>query len=101
MPAVALSPKAGAHGELCGLMAIRAAHEASGQHEKRRKVLVPTSAHGTNPATAAFVGYSVVEVAQTEDGRVDVADLASSWVTMSPPSWSRTPTPAACSSATS
>ena len=76
MPAVALSPKAGAHGELCGLMAIRAAHEASGQHEQRRKVLVPTSAHGTNPATAAFVGYTVVEVAQTEDGRVDVADLA-------------------------
>jgi glycine dehydrogenase subunit 2 len=77
MPAVALSPKAGAHGELCGLMAIRAAHEASGQHEQRRKVLVPTSAHGTNPATAAFVGYTVVEVAQTDDGRVDVADLAS------------------------
>ncbi|MHC3127884.1 glycine dehydrogenase, partial [Brevundimonas sp. GN22] len=77
MPAVALSPKAGAHGELCGLMAIRAAHEAKGEHEQRRKVLVPTSAHGTNPATAAFVGYTVVEVAQTEDGRVDVADLAS------------------------
>ncbi len=76
MPAVALSPKAGAHGELCGLMAIRAAHEAKGEHAQRRKVLVPTSAHGTNPATAAFVGYSVVEVAQTEDGRVDVADLA-------------------------
>ena len=77
MPAVALSPKAGAHGELCGLMAIRAAHEAKGEHEQRRKILVPTSAHGTNPATAAFVGYSVVEVAQTDDGRVDVADLAS------------------------
>ncbi|HYC74434.1 aminomethyl-transferring glycine dehydrogenase subunit GcvPB, partial [Brevundimonas sp.] len=77
MPAVALSPKAGAHGELCGLMAIRAAHEAEGEHEQRRKVLVPTSAHGTNPATAAFVGYTVVEVAQTADGRVDVADLAS------------------------
>ncbi|MFN7535455.1 MAG: aminomethyl-transferring glycine dehydrogenase subunit GcvPB, partial [Brevundimonas sp.] len=77
MPAVALSPKAGAHGELCGLMAIRAAHEASGEHEQRRKVLVPTSAHGTNPATAAFVGYTVVEVAQTDDGRVDVAALAS------------------------
>ena len=61
MPAVALSPKAGAHGELCGLLAIRAAHEAKGEHEQRRKVLVPTSAHGTNPATAAFVGYSVVE----------------------------------------
>ena len=65
MPAVALSPKAGAHGELCGLMAIRAAHEAKGEHAQRRKVLVPPSAHGTNPATAAFVGYSVVEVAQT------------------------------------
>ena len=80
MPAVAMSPKAGAHGELCGLMAIRAAHRAAGQglrsEHPRNKVLVPTSAHGTNPATAAFVGYTVVEVAQTADGRVDVADLA-------------------------
>lgn len=80
MPAVAMSPKAGAHGELCGLMAIRAAHRAAGNGLRsdtpRNKVLVPTSAHGTNPATAAFVGYTVVEVAQTEDGRVDVADLA-------------------------
>ncbi|MBC7166431.1 aminomethyl-transferring glycine dehydrogenase subunit GcvPB [Phenylobacterium sp.] len=75
MPAVALSPKAGAHGELCGLLAIRAAHEARGD-AARRRVLVPTSAHGTNPATAAFVGYSVTEIAQTEDGRVDLADLA-------------------------
>jgi glycine dehydrogenase subunit 2 len=76
MPAVALSPKAGAHGELCGLLAIKAAHEAAGQGH-RRTVLVPTSAHGTNPATAAFVGYTVTEIAQTDDGRVDVADLAS------------------------
>jgi glycine dehydrogenase subunit 2 len=74
MPAVALSPKAGAHGELCGLLAIRAAHEARG--DARKRVLVPTSAHGTNPATAAFVGYAVEEIAQTADGRVDVADLA-------------------------
>ncbi|MDZ4372527.1 MAG: aminomethyl-transferring glycine dehydrogenase subunit GcvPB [Phenylobacterium sp.] len=74
MPAVALSPKAGAHGELCGLLCIKAAHEAAGQAH-RRKVLVPTSAHGTNPATAAFVGYSVTEIAQTADGRVDLADL--------------------------
>jgi len=73
MPAVALSPKAGAHGELCGLLAIRAAHEARG--DARKTVLVPTSAHGTNPATAAFVGYQVVEIAQTQDGRVDLADL--------------------------
>src|SRR5271154_2328769 len=74
MPAVALSPKAGAHGELCGLLAIRAAHEARG--DARRRVLVPTSAHGTNPATAAFVGYAVEEIAQTAEGRVDLADLA-------------------------
>jgi glycine dehydrogenase subunit 2 len=76
MPAVALSPKAGAHGELCGLLAIRAAHEARGD-AARRRVLTPTSAHGTNPATAAFVGYAVTEIAQTDDGRVDLADLAS------------------------
>jgi len=75
MPAVALSPKAGAHGELCGLLAIRAAHAAAGQTQ-RRIVLTPTSAHGTNPATAAFVGYEVMEIGQTADGRVDLADLA-------------------------
>jgi glycine dehydrogenase subunit 2 len=74
MPAVALSPKAGAHGELCGLLAIRAAHEARG--DARRKVLTPTSAHGTNPATAALAGYAVQEIEQTADGRVDLADLA-------------------------
>ena len=74
MPAVALSPKAGAHGELCGLLTVKAAHEANGQGARRR-VLVPTSAHGTNPATAAFVGYEVAEIAQTADGRVDLADL--------------------------
>jgi glycine dehydrogenase subunit 2 len=75
MPAVAMTPKAGAHGELCGLLSIKAAHEAAGQGH-RRTVLAPTSAHGTNPATAAFVGYSVTEIAQTADGRVDLADLA-------------------------
>jgi glycine dehydrogenase subunit 2 len=74
MAAVALTPKAGAHGELCGLLAIRAAHEARG--DARKRVLVPTSAHGTNPATAAFVGYEVEEIAQTGDGRVDLEDLA-------------------------
>jgi glycine dehydrogenase subunit 2 len=74
MPAVALPPRAGAHGELCGLLAIRAAHEA--KSEARKLVLVPASAHGTNPATAALAGYGVAEVAQTADGRIDVADLA-------------------------
>jgi glycine dehydrogenase subunit 2 len=73
MPAVAMSPKAGAHGELCGLLAIRAAIEASG--ETRNKILVPESAHGTNPATASLCGFTVQDVAGTHEGRVDVAAL--------------------------
>jgi glycine dehydrogenase subunit 2 len=68
MQAVALSPKAGAHGELCGMIAIRAAHEARG--EQRRIVLVPNSAHGTNPATAASIGYEVRPIPVRPDGTV-------------------------------
>ena len=70
MPGVALSPKAGAHGELCGLMVIRAALEARG--DARSRVLVPESAHGTNPATAALCGYTVDSIPATPAGRVDV-----------------------------
>jgi glycine dehydrogenase subunit 2 len=70
MSAVAMSPKAGAHGELCGMMAIKAAIEARGEGETRRVVLVPDSAHGTNPATAALIGYSVRAVAASDDGTV-------------------------------
>ncbi len=73
MPAVAMSPKAGAHGELCGILAIRAALEARG--DAREVVLVPESAHGTNPATAAFAGYRVEGIAAQADGRVDTAAL--------------------------
>ncbi len=73
MPAVAMSPKAGAHGELCGILAIRAAHEARG--DAREVVLVPESAHGTNPATAAFAGYRVEDIPATPEGRVDVEAL--------------------------
>jgi len=69
MAAVALSPKAGAHGELCGMMAIKAAIAARG--ENRSIVLVPESAHGTNPATAALIGYKVVPVPARADGTVD------------------------------
>ncbi len=61
---VAMSPKAGAHGELCGLLCIRAALEARG--DAREVVLVPESAHGTNPATAAFAGYRVENIPATE-----------------------------------
>jgi len=71
MPAVAMSPKAGAHGELCGMMAIKAALEARG--DQRSIVLVPESAHGTNPATAALLGYRVESIPAREDGTVDVA----------------------------
>ncbi|HEY9552209.1 aminomethyl-transferring glycine dehydrogenase subunit GcvPB [Allosphingosinicella sp.] len=73
MHSVAMSPKAGAHGELCGLLAIRSALEARGG--KREVVLVPESAHGTNPATAAFAGYRVENIPATERGRVDLAAL--------------------------
>ena len=73
MPGVALSPKAGAHGELCGMMAIRAALIARGEDEVRSRVLVPESAHGTNPATAALLGYKVESIPVTKDGRVDLA----------------------------
>lgn len=69
-----LNPFAGAHGELTGLMIIRAYHQHNEDH-KRTKVLVPDSAHGTNPASAAVCGLEVVEVRSTPDGLVDVDDL--------------------------
>jgi glycine dehydrogenase subunit 2 len=75
MPAVAMSPKAGAHGELCGLLTIRAAFEA--RAEKRTRILVPSSAHGTNPATAALAGFTVDEVPANPDGHVDADALES------------------------
>jgi glycine dehydrogenase subunit 2 len=75
MSAVAMPPKAGAHGELCGMMAIKAAIEARGEGETRRVVLVPDSAHGTNPATAALIGFSVRAVRAGEDGNVSVESV--------------------------
>ncbi|HUP67573.1 MAG TPA: aminomethyl-transferring glycine dehydrogenase subunit GcvPB [Sphingomicrobium sp.] len=75
MHSVAMSPKAGAHGELCGLLCIRAALEARG--DKREVVLVPESAHGTNPATAAFAGYRVENIPANSAGRVDLEALKS------------------------
>ena len=72
MPAVAMSPGAGAHGELCGMVAIRAALEARGE-SSRRRVLVPESAHGTNPATAAECGFTVDPIPANAQGRVDLA----------------------------
>ena len=71
-----LNPFAGAHGEYTGLMVIRAYH-LSRADEARRKVLVPDSAHGTNPASAAMAGFEIVEVKSMPDGTVDVEDLKS------------------------
>ena len=72
--AVAMTPAAGAHGEMCGLMAIRAAHDHRGG-PRRLRVLVPESAHGTNPATAAALGFTVDTIPATAEGRVDVEAL--------------------------
>ena len=69
-----LNPFAGAHGELTGLMVIRRYHEKRGD-VKRTKIIVPDSAHGTNPASAAVCGLQIVEVKSTPDGTVDVEDL--------------------------
>jgi glycine dehydrogenase len=73
---VSLQPNAGSQGELAGLLAIRAYHQANGQPE-REICLIPSSAHGTNAASAVLAGMRVVVVACTTEGNVDLADLQS------------------------
>jgi len=73
MDAFSLQPAAGAHGELAGVLMIRAYHESRGEGDQRRVVIVPDSAHGTNPATAAMAGYEVREVPTDASGEVDLA----------------------------
>src|SRR5579875_287377 len=72
--AVSLQPNAGSQGEFAGLMVIRAYHQARGEG-RRDVVLIPASAHGTNPASGVMAGMRVVVVASTEEGNIDVADL--------------------------
>ncbi|WP_079509719.1 aminomethyl-transferring glycine dehydrogenase subunit GcvPB [Mesobacillus jeotgali] len=74
MDEVTLQPAAGAHGEWTGLMMIRAYHEANGDHN-RTKVIVPDSAHGTNPASATVAGFETITVKSDENGLVDLEDL--------------------------
>jgi glycine dehydrogenase subunit 2 len=74
MDAITLQPAAGAHGEFTGLLLVRAHHQAKGH--ARKKILIPDSAHGTNPATAATVGYAVENLKSNSQGMVDVAALA-------------------------
>ncbi len=73
MDEVTLQPASGAHGELTGLLVIKKYFEEKG--EKRTKVIVPDSAHGTNPASAAMAGYKVIEIASNEKGMIDIEKL--------------------------
>ncbi len=73
MDAITLQPAAGAHGEMTGLLIVRAHHDSKGI--PRKKVLIPDSAHGTNPATAAMVGYSVENLKSNASGMVDIPSL--------------------------
>src|SRR5699024_7225876 len=74
MDAVSLQPAAGAHEEWTSLMMIKAYHEANGE-ENRTKVLIPDSAHGTNPASATVAGFESVTIKTNEKGLVDLEDL--------------------------
>ena len=74
MDAMTLQPAAGAHGELTGLMIIKAYHQKNGNDHKV-EIIVPDSAHGTNPATAAMVAFKLVEIKSAEDGSVDIEAL--------------------------
>jgi glycine dehydrogenase subunit 2 len=76
MARVSLQPAAGAHGEMAGLMIIKAYHEKRGD-SNRTKIIVPDSAHGTNPASAAVVGFDIIEVKSTDRGTVDIESLKS------------------------
>jgi glycine dehydrogenase subunit 2 len=74
-PAVSLQPAAGAQGELTGMLMTRAYHRARGEGDQRTKVLVPDSAHGTNPATATMVGYQTVTIPSNDHGGIDLEAL--------------------------
>ena len=74
MEAITLQPAAGAHGEMTGILLIRAYLESKGN--PRKKILIPDSAHGTNPATAAICGYTVENLKSNAAGRIDVSALA-------------------------
>lgn len=76
MDGITLQPAAGAHGELTGMMIIKSYFESIGEY-KRKKILVPDSAHGTNPASAATAGFEVVEVKSGHDGLIDIDSLKS------------------------
>jgi glycine dehydrogenase subunit 2 len=73
MAAISLQPCAGAHGELSGMMVVKKYFES--KKDPRKKVLVPDSAHGTNPASAKMCGFDIVQIKSNERGQVDIEDL--------------------------
>ncbi len=75
MDGFTLQPAAGAHGEFTGMLIVRAYHELKGELDRRRNVLVPDSAHGTNPASAAMAGFNVIEIPSDDKGMVDLEAL--------------------------
>jgi len=77
MEDASLQPAAGAHGEYLGILLIRAYHAERGELETRREIIIPDSAHGTNPASAVMAGFKTVEVPSIEDGGVDLEALRS------------------------
>ena len=76
MEAVSFQPNSGAAGEYAGLLVIRKYHQKAGEESFRNVVLIPASAHGTNPASAAMAGLKVVVVNCDDKGNIDMADLA-------------------------
>lgn len=74
MDAITLQPSAGAHGELTGMMIVKKYFEVKGE-QNRKKVLIPDSAHGTNPASAKMCGFEIVEIKSNNKGQVDIDDL--------------------------
>ena len=75
MPGITLQPAAGAHGELTGMLLFKRYFEDRGELEKRRKILLPDSAHGTNPASATMAGFKVVSIPSDDRGMVDLSAL--------------------------
>ena len=75
LPQVSLAPAAGAHGELAGVLMVTRAFEDRGEIDARRRILVPDSAHGTNPATAAMAGYEVTQIPTAANGSLDRASI--------------------------
>ncbi len=77
MDTCTLQPAAGAHGELTGVLTIRRYHELRGQLDRKKEIIVPDSAHGTNPASSAMAGFRVVEIPSDERGNMDIEALRS------------------------